>query len=40
MLDGGFGEAVSYVESMALKEARGRKKERVASLIESVTDRG
>lgn len=40
LLDGGFGVAVSYVVSMALREARVRKKERVASLIESVTDRG
>ena len=40
LLDGAFGVAVSYVVSMALREARVRKKERVASLIESVTDRG
>ena len=40
LLDLAFGIAVSYVTSVALREARVRKKERVASLIESVTDRG
>jgi len=40
LLDIAFGIAVSYVTSVALREARVRKKERIASLIESVTDRG
>ena len=40
LLDLAFGVAVSYAAFVALREARGRKKERVASLIESVTDRG
>jgi hypothetical protein len=40
LLDLAFGVAASYVVLVALREARGRKKERIASLIESVTDRG
>lgn len=40
LLDLTFGVAVSYVALVALREARSRKKERIASLIESVTDRG
>jgi len=35
-----FTLAISVVVALALKEANRRKKERVASLIESVTDRG
>ena len=40
LLDFAFGITVSYVTFVSLREARVRKKERVASLIESVTDRG
>ncbi len=40
LLDLAFGITVSYVTFVALREARVRKKERVASLIENVTDRG
>ena len=35
-----FGAVVSIAASSALREARSRKKDRVASLIESITDRG
>jgi hypothetical protein len=40
LLDIAFGVAVSYVTFVALREARVRKKERVASIIESIFDRG
>ena len=40
LLDLAFGVTVSYNAFVALRETRVRKKERVASLIESVTDRG
>jgi hypothetical protein len=40
LVDLAFGAALLIVATLALKEARRRKKERVASLIESVTDRG
>ncbi len=40
LLDFIFGVVVSIVASSALREARSRKKDRVASLIESITDRG
>ena len=40
LLDIAFGVAFSYVTSLALRDEKGRKKERVASLIESITDRG
>ena len=40
LLDFVFGVAVSFLTSSALREARSRKKDRVASLIESITDRG
>ena len=40
LLDFIFGAVVSIVASSALREARSRKKDRVASLIESITDRG
>ena len=40
LLDFVFVVAVSFLTSSALREARSRKKDRVASLIESITDRG
>lgn len=40
LLDLVAGIILSAVAALALREAKGRKKERVAELIESVTDRG
>ena len=40
LLDVAFGLTVSYVALLTLREEKGRKKERIASLIESIADRG
>ena len=40
LLDFSFGTAVAFIGFSALREARRRKKDHVASLIESIADRG